>query len=188
MLETIKAHPYITAGVGVGAIVLFYLLSSGGWGATTTVASPSSTDATAAGTAYQTAVLGASVQNNQIAAQDKAYQENQATQVTLAGIAAQSAYDIANINAGVTLANINANQAVTTQKNTLEAQVAESQFNAQTQQINAQVQENQQTLSVLSQQIQANAQTSQAAISAQAKVASGHPILDFLGTVVKAIF
>lgn len=177
MLETLKAHPYIVAAVGIGGVIFLYLLSSGG--STTAVATPTAADSVATGTAAQ---------SDNSAAQLAAYDTGAQTQVSLAQITAQNNLDIATINAGVSLANIDASKQVAIQTNTLEAQVQEGQQAEQATALADQVQQNKDTLGVLSQQITANQAVSTASINASSKAANGHPILDLIGNVLSHIF
>lgn len=173
MLESIKAHPYVAGGAVIGGLLLVYLLSGSGGG--TSVSTPSPTDPTAAGTDFQAQSLAAGVQTTQINAALDAAKTADATNITLAGIDAQSKFDIAQLSGGIAMAQINAAQAVTQQTNALTAQVQE-------QQIAAGVTANQNATDVQKQLISLNAQTQQQQIKA-----TNHPIIDLIGNVLSHI-
>lgn len=109
IIETMKDHPYITAGMGVAAVVAFFMLGgSSGGGA-------------GAGTPGDAVSTGVDVQNwqAQMAAQSAATASDlqktlgaQATAITIEGLRAQSAYDIGTLQAGLGYANIDAQKSV----------------------------------------------------------------------------
>jgi hypothetical protein len=140
--DTIKEHPKATAAfVVVGLLVLFLLFRGGSSGAATSADSTDATDVQAATEAYA-AQQQAQTQSQGIAASLQSEQDQTGAALQVATLTANST-DLANqLQAGVDLSQINAQQQtdalnistsaqVQDTTNTLTAQVAEDQINSQ---------------------------------------------------------
>jgi hypothetical protein len=114
--EWIKSHPVYVIG-GLGVLVLFYVLYSAGsstsTGAATSATGPTDAEVNAAA-AVQTAQIQSKEANDQLTAQLSAQQNNNATQLAIANVAASVQNNTTSAQSAVSLAGISAQQQVQT--------------------------------------------------------------------------
>ncbi len=170
MLEKIKQHPYLLGGVAIIAILVVMRLNSGNASADTT---GSSGDVSAA-EQWQAAQLSANTQTAQYQTAYQAQVENDATQVALAKIQADTSTNANQLAADVASQQINAAEQTATYHDTMVAQVNENQLAAQTQQLSISTgAQTQQLSTVVNGLVQMN--TNQANV-AQAQIAASEAV------------
>lgn len=120
VLETIKAHPFVTAGVVVAGVAVILIIRSGGDSGSVVMGPDPS--ATAAGTALQLSQQEQQTRMAGISAQLQSQASDNATRVELAKIEGQYSYDVANLSAGVKLSEIDKTSQLVGMQSTLLAQ------------------------------------------------------------------
>lgn len=127
-LEYVKDHPWTVAAIVAGGLVLYYLYSMSSGSGTTVVSSGTTVDPNADALAAQQMQLQAGIVGAQIASNVQLAQTDAAKTVSLAGIAASAAVQLAGEQTQFSIAQLasNDNQA------TIAAQVAISGQQAQT--------------------------------------------------------
>src|SRR5215469_1672066 len=173
--ETIAEHPKTTAAIVIVGVLVLYLLFAGGGTQATSGSDMTSTEVQAATDAY-TAQLQAQTQTAQYGAALQSQQEGDAAQLAQTQVAAQVTSEANNLQAGVDMATINAQEQDTALQYTLGAQVQEAGLAAQTQQdqiaANTTIQTTQTVANALVQQSQQQANVAMAGIQAQQAVAT----------------
>ncbi len=137
MMETVKAHPYITIGALLGGVALIVLLRGSGQNSVQqTAVDPS---VVASGNALQVAQMNAQTQAAGMALQAQAHADDNATRIQLAKIQGEATYNVNQLQAGIASQQINATQQTVALQSSLTAQTQQASIAADVQknQINA---------------------------------------------------